>query len=266
MPTTFDTGLTAADGHGFTPGETFELILRGPNSQVAIDFTYTITAGTLGDIVNDLNASGTGLGGYLTFSLDANGKLTATPAAAFANYHIEVASDTTVRGGTGLAFTQLFGVADNAQMDQARNMSLRANISSDPAKLALAKIDLSPTAAPGDMVLGAGDNRGALALSAVQDLAITFAPAGNLGTLRATLSSYAGTVLSDAGHLAAQADALRDENKSLQSDIDDRMASIEGVNLDEELANMILYQQSYNAAARLVQTANDIYQALLNAV
>lgn len=266
MPTTFDTGLTAADVHGFTPGQTFELVLRGPNSQVAIDYTYTIGAGTIGDIVNDLNAPGTGLGGYLTFSLDANGKLTATPTAAFQNYRIEVANDTTARGGTALSFTQLFGIGDSAQMDHARNMSLRAGIASDPSKLALAQIDLLPATAPGDIVLGSGDNRGALALSAVQDLAINFSRAGNLGNLQATLSSYAGTVLSDAGYLAAQADSLRDENQTLQSDLNDRMTAIEGVNLDEELANMILYQQSYNAAARLIQTSNDVFQALLNAV
>lgn len=266
MPTTFDTGLLATDAHGFTPGQTFELVLRGPNSQVAIDYTYTIGAGTIGDIVNDLNAAGTGLGGYLNFSLDANGNLTATPTAAFKDYRIEVANDTTTRGSTGLSFTQLFGIGDNAQMDQARNLSLRASVASDPSKLALAQIDLVSATAPGDIVLGPGDNRGALALSAVQDKSIDFSPAGRLGNLQATLSSYAGTVLSDVGHLAAQADNLRDENQSLQSDISDRMSSIEGVNLDEELANMIQYQQSYNAAARLVQTAADIFDALLNAV
>jgi flagellar hook-associated protein 1 FlgK len=267
VPSTFDTGLSATDASGFAPGQSFELVLRGPNSQTAIDYTYTIAPGsTIGDIVSDLNAAGTGLGGYLSFSLDANGKLTATPTAAFKDYRIEVANDMTARGGTAQSLTQLFGIGDNAQMDHARNLSLRTNVASDPSKLALAQIDLSPATAPGDIVLGAGDNRGALALSAVQDQAIDFSPAGDLGNLRATLSSYAGTVLSDAGHLAAQADSLRDENQTLQSDINDRMTSIEGVNLDEELANMIQYQQSYNAAARLIQTSNEAFQALLNAV
>lgn len=266
VPTTYDTGLAATDAHGFTPGETVRLVLRGPNSQVAIDYTYTMAGATIGDIVSDLNAAGTGLGGYVTFSLDANGRLTAMPTAAFKDYRLEVAEDLTARGGTGMSFTQLFGIGDAAQMDHARNLSLRPDIAADPARLSLAQIDLSPSTVPGDFVLGTGDNRGALALAAVQDRAINFSPAGNLGSLRATLSSYAGTVLSDAGHLAAQADTLRNENKTLLSDINGRVAAIEGVNLDEELANMILYQQAYNAAARLVQAADDIFEALLNAV
>jgi flagellar hook-associated protein 1 FlgK len=36
-----------------------------------------------------------------------------------------------------------------------------------------------------------------------------------------------------------------------------------GVNLDEEAANLIRYQQAYQASARLMQTANQLFDALL---
>jgi flagellar hook-associated protein FlgK len=36
-----------------------------------------------------------------------------------------------------------------------------------------------------------------------------------------------------------------------------------GVNLDEEAANLIRYQQAYQASARLMQTANQMFDALL---
>ena len=36
--------------------------------------------------------------------------------------------------------------------------------------------------------------------------------------------------------------------------------------MDEELANMTIYQQSYNASARLIQAAKEMTDTLLNMV
>ena len=45
-----------------------------------------------------------------------------------------------------------------------------------------------------------------------------------------------------------------------------RRTSVEGVNLDEELANMMVFQQAYNAAARLMTTVQQMYDTLLEVV
>jgi flagellar hook-associated protein 1 FlgK len=42
--------------------------------------------------------------------------------------------------------------------------------------------------------------------------------------------------------------------------------SVSGVNLDEEAANMLRYQQAYQAAAQVMSTANTVFQTLLGAV
>ena len=42
--------------------------------------------------------------------------------------------------------------------------------------------------------------------------------------------------------------------------------SISGVNLDEEAANLVRYQQAYQAAAQVISTANTLFDTLLNAV
>jgi flagellar hook-associated protein 1 FlgK len=39
-----------------------------------------------------------------------------------------------------------------------------------------------------------------------------------------------------------------------------------GVNLDEEAANLIRYQQAYSAAARIISIANETFDSLLQAV
>ena len=41
------------------------------------------------------------------------------------------------------------------------------------------------------------------------------------------------------------------------------MASVSGVNLDEELTNLIKYQSSYVAAAKLITTADQMLETLL---
>jgi flagellar hook-associated protein 1 FlgK len=42
--------------------------------------------------------------------------------------------------------------------------------------------------------------------------------------------------------------------------------SVSGVNLDEEAANLVRFQQAYQASAQVISTANSIFGALLSAV
>ena len=52
----------------------------------------------------------------------------------------------------------------------------------------------------------------------------------------------------------------------MQTEADSQRQSAEGVNLDEELINMTTYQQAYNASARLIQAAKDMYDVLTNMI
>ena len=42
--------------------------------------------------------------------------------------------------------------------------------------------------------------------------------------------------------------------------------AVSGVNLDEEAANLLKYQQAYAAAAQIIAAANEMFETLLNAV
>ncbi len=48
--------------------------------------------------------------------------------------------------------------------------------------------------------------------------------------------------------------------------LETRMASVSGVSLDEEGANLVRYQNSYNAAAKVISTVQAMYDTLLNMV
>ena len=66
------------------------------------------------------------------------------------------------------------------------------------------------------------------------------------------------------GRKAAAADDAKTAANAVKTEADTRRASVEGVNLDEELVNLTTYQQAYSASARLVQAVKDMYDALLN--
>lgn len=52
-------------------------------------------------------------------------------------------------------------------------------------------------------------------------------------------------------------------HSALTNDLAERTASVSGVNMDEEMSNLIKFQHSYTAAAKLITTADQMLQTLL---
>jgi flagellar hook-associated protein 1 FlgK len=52
-------------------------------------------------------------------------------------------------------------------------------------------------------------------------------------------------------------------NEALQKSLTDQKSAITGVNLDEEAANLVKYQQLYNASSKLIQTGRQMFDTLL---
>ena len=106
---------------------------------------------------------------------------------------------------------------------------------------------------------GDGDNRNALALGRVLS--------GNImGGGTESLSDVYNGLVSDVGTTTRQADlAQRSHGQLLQRSLDARDA-VSGVNLDEEAANLVRFQQAYQAAAQVISTANEMFDTLLGAV
>ncbi|MEL7028895.1 MAG: flagellar basal body rod C-terminal domain-containing protein, partial [Pseudomonadota bacterium] len=213
-----------------------------------------------------LNAPTTGVGEFVTFSLNADGALTTTPNAGFSGYDVLIEQDATSRAGSGVAFTDLFGLGPGAVAGQAIGMQVRDDIANDPRLLAGAQLEIGPTTALGDTVVTVGDNRGLLAMEAAQNERIAFAPAGELPASVSTISEYAIQTLNNFAARARGAETASQNAEALREDIEFRRETVQGVNLDEELATMLIYQQAYNASARLIGAAQSLYDALLNVV
>ena len=264
-PSHFQTGLLDANPHGFGNTGDITLQLKGPRGQVAREFKLdfaTAGATTSADVVTALN---TGFSGFASFALDANGELQVTPNASLSDYRILTTNDSTARGATGVSMSDFFGIGRAYKMDQAFQVAVRPDIILDPQKLALAKLDLSATALAGtDAALTVGDNRGVVSLQNVGVVNISFPTAGDLSPTTSTVTAYAGQVLSDFALKADEVVERESDSRALADEISARIVGQTGVNLEEELANMILFQNAFNASARLLQTTREMFRELLD--
>jgi flagellar hook-associated protein 1 FlgK len=106
---------------------------------------------------------------------------------------------------------------------------------------------------------GSGDNGNALALARAGAKGVFSGGQVSVEDVAGRLvASVGATALRAAQDLAVQG-ALREQ---LAFDLD----SIAGVNLEEEAANMLRYQEAFQAASKIVGVANELFQTLLNAL
>jgi flagellar hook-associated protein 1 FlgK len=72
--------------------------------------------------------------------------------------------------------------------------------------------------------------------------------------------------VSDVATRTRQAEVSQETQQALLQQTKQRFDSVSGVNLDEEAANLIKYQQSYQAASQIIVVSNTIFDSLINAV
>lgn len=264
QPALYDLGLTPASAHGFGVGETLTLRFTGENGARLRDLQIAVPAGgTVSSLIAGLNDTVTGAGRFGTFALAADGSL------SFTGYGsppptLSVLEDRTSQVPSGVSVTELFGIGGGVRASRADGFSLRTDIRQSPARLALAWLNLSATA--GTPALSPGDGRGAPALADAGERTANFQSAGGSAGGSIAVSRYASELAGEIGGRAAAAKNRSQTAEALYTEAGARQTSHEGVNLDEELVLMTTYQQAFNASARLIQAAKDMYDTLMGMV
>ncbi len=106
---------------------------------------------------------------------------------------------------------------------------------------------------------GVGDNRNALALAALR-------ATGSLDSGTSTYQEAYSQMVAQVGSTANQADINLNAQNALLRTAKATREAISGVNLDEEAANMMRFQQAYQAAARIISVSSSLFDSLLAAV
>ncbi|MDR7434388.1 MAG: flagellar hook-associated protein FlgK [Armatimonadota bacterium] len=127
----------------------------------------------------------------------------------------------------------------------ASDIDVDASIKGD-----LTRIAASASGAP-------GDGRNALSIAQLQ-----FAKVLNGGT--ATIDDVYRGLISQLGVSAQEAKRLQENQDLLVEQLTLRREAISGVNIDEEVTNMIRYQHAFEAASRLARAYDEILDTLIN--
>jgi len=105
--------------------------------------------------------------------------------------------------------------------------------------------------------------------AADNDIALAIADLGRsslYGPDRKSVSESYRSAVTDVAGRSSSYQFMVENQLSLVASLSARMASVSGVSLDEEGANLVRYQNSYNAAAKVIATVQEMYDTLLNIV
>ena len=127
------------------------------------------------------------------------------------------------------------------------------------------QVQISGTPAAGDTFTvqsnagGTGDNTNALAAANQQTTGVL-----SNGTI--SVSGAVGAMISGAGALAQQVNTAQTAQTAVNTQATTNVQSISGVNLDEEAANLMQWQQAYQASAQALSVANGLFTTFLNSI
>ena len=107
-----------------------------------------------------------------------------------------------------------------------------------------------------------GENSVIEALAAAFTLRNSFDTAGGLATVKNTFSEYAASIISENARKADTNRANGERQLSLVTSLKLKSDSTRGVNLDEEMSNLIIFEQAFNASARVIAVIQRMLQAL----
>ncbi|MFH1148688.1 MAG: flagellar hook-associated protein FlgK [Pseudomonadota bacterium] len=237
---TADSGLAFYDK---ISNGTFQLYLYDANGARINQTAISITAAT--DTLQAVAADIQAVSGFSS-SVNADGKLTISlnvgEEAAAAGFGF---SDDTSNILAALGINTFFDGYSSGSID------MNSAVSDDPNNITAGTID----SATGDYSLGNNENALAISDLKLEDVSI--------GSETMTIESYYNSLVGEIG-IAARGYARDFEfTRDMVNQLSQARDSVSGVSLDEEIANLVKYQHAYSAAAKLIQTADEMLQALL---
>ena len=231
--------------------------------------TIAVDVGAAGDAAALAAQLTAGLGGLGTATLTADGRLEITAAGGYALALAEGDSAITATDAAGHArahgLGHFFGLNDLLVADAAGSDGLRVrdDIAADTSRLSRSRLDVQVGPPLTSGLGGAGDNRGAQALAAAFVAETATVARGELPAGSHRLADYAAEIVALQAGAAARAASASANDQALAEDLSARQAATAGVNLDEELSRLVLYQEAYSVSARLIAITDQLFDELL---
>ncbi len=180
---------------------------------------------------------------YFTATFMDNGTFSLFPKTASNGYSIAIQDN-------GTNFAGAIGVSQFFMGTDASTIDVATQYKKDPSSLQGYSAPIT------------GNNKVANAMVQLQYNTLSFYSENNKivkGTIEGFYNSLTTTIATD----ASAAKSSYSTNEALYTTINAQYQSISGVNKDEELANLMQFQSSYSAAAKIITTIDEMLQTLL---
>lgn len=161
-------------------------------------------------------------------------------------------------GGSATAFENL-GL-DQSNAGEAGSLHVSERLQLNPDRLNRGQVQYNSDT--GEYYLSAGDNSVANQMAEAFTQTRSYDTAGGLSTGKLKLGDYAASIVSGASSRAANTESDLSYQKGLTESLDMKDAEISEVNLDEELSQLMIFEQSYAAAAKVISTTRQMFDTL----
>lgn len=157
-----------------------------------------------------------------------------------------------------LAYAAKYGVTDNGstayderiqkgyELLTARNFSISFDIESDPTN------NIAASSEPGEV----SNNENLISIMNMRHNTFMF--------MEGAPEDYIKTLISSMGVDGQQFELYMQIQDNIMTQLENRRQSVSGVSLNEEMINMVKYQQIYGASAKMIQTYSDVLDILIN--
>ena len=213
---------------------------------------------TLESIVNKIN-SDPNLNENLRASLVPNGNGYMLRIDNMSGGQLEI-SEQPGAGGTTSGFLDRIGLQPS-NVGLSGSISVREDIQITPGLIAGGSPSFN--ASSGIYELNAAANNIANDMSQFFSENHSFAQAGSIASSSTTLANYASTFVGNIASGISDADNTLSYQQELLSSITTKEAEISGVDLDQELSQLIIYQKSYAACAQTFTASKEMLDILL---
>ena len=231
------------------PGqETFSIELTG---------NHATGAGVLNEIQTKIEASGMSFAGSIDVALDEKGNISFQPRLQVSGTGPNGSNKIAMGGQVKIVLDENYSL----DIEPPGNNLFDTNPVGEPVHFGF-ELEIEGLVEAGDKFSvkfnkdGTSDSRNGVAL-------------GNLQTAdsingNSSYSDAYSTLVEEVGSITSRAKINRESSQVLLRNSQDAVDSTSGVNLDEEAAALIRYELAYNASAKVIQVARDIFTTLIN--
>ncbi len=158
-------------------------------------------------------------------------------------------------GNTGLA---------TSEAHTATQIQVREDLASSPSKVSTGRVAWDSLNSRYE--LAKGDATVAEDMAQAMSENRDFKQAGGLDETDVDFAEFGSAIVSRNASLAKSNSNDLDRQQQLTNSLEKKSDNISGVNLDEEMSNLILFEQAYSASARVVSTIQNMFDTLNRAV